>query len=133
MSVSRSWVNAISSTVSNHYDVLTTPAQIHENPPQSSTGIDRIATKRHTATVVGKTFLSYEDPERDILVGLLRLRNAPKRGHFAGTCAKKWGGRWPRHRAGAPCIWHRRTGAWKRPNEVPDQVCERLPVTFHVC
>jgi elongator complex protein 3 len=29
-----------------------------------------------------ETFLSYEDPERDILVGLLRLRKCSKEGTF---------------------------------------------------
>lgn len=36
----------------------------------------------YTANGGWETFLSYEDPERDILVGLLRLRKCSKEGTF---------------------------------------------------
>lgn len=42
----------------------------------------------YTANGGWETFLSYEDPERDILVGLLRLRKCTKEGTFREELVK---------------------------------------------
>lgn len=45
----------------------------------------------YTANGGWETFLSYEDPERDILVGLLRLRKCSEEGTFRPELVKKDG------------------------------------------
>lgn len=45
----------------------------------------------YTANGGWETFLSYEDPERDILIGLLRLRKCSDEGTFRPELVKKDG------------------------------------------
>ena len=94
-SFSRSWGNANSPTLfSNYYEsrFLHAAAQIHEIHHKVRPESIELLRRDYTANGGWETFLSYEDPERDILVGLLRLRKCSEEGDvFAQNWCKKMG------------------------------------------
>ncbi len=89
----------------------------------------------YTANGGWETFLSYEDPERDILVGLLRLRKCSEEGTFRPELVQKSGAEGGTsivrelHIYGAAVPVHGRD-----PTKFQHQVCERFFYSprFHV-
>lgn len=78
-SLSRSWGNAI------FYRFRLPPyeaAQIHEIHHKVRPESVELLRRDYAANGGWETFLSYEDPERDILIGLLRLRKCSDEGTF---------------------------------------------------
>lgn len=64
---------------SNMYSLLPQIHEIHHKVRPESVELLR---RDYTANGGWETFLSYEDPEQDILVGLLRLRKCSEEGTF---------------------------------------------------
>lgn len=71
--------------------VLSDVAQIHEIHHKVRPESVELLRRDYTANGGWETFLSYEDPERDILVGLLRLRKCSEEGTFRPELVKKDG------------------------------------------
>ena len=65
--------------------------QIHEIHHKVRPESVELIRRDYTANGGWETFLSYEDPERDILVGLLRLRMCSEEGTFRPELTKKEG------------------------------------------
>ncbi len=68
-----------------------TVAQIHEIHHKVRPESVELLRRDYTANGGWETFLSYEDPERDILVGLLRLRKCSEEGTFRPELVRKSG------------------------------------------
>ena len=68
-------------SVGHHNAILTHP-QIHEIHHKVRPERVELLRRDYTANGGWETFLSYEDPEKDILVGLLRLRKCSDEGTF---------------------------------------------------
>jgi elongator complex protein 3 len=69
------------------YDV----GQIHEIHHKVRPESVELLRRDYTANGGWETFLSYEDPERDILIGLLRLRKCSEEGTFRPELVRKSG------------------------------------------
>jgi histone acetyltransferase (RNA polymerase elongator complex component) len=65
--------------------------QIHEIHHKVRPESVELLRRDYTANGGWETFLSYEDPEKDILVGLLRLRKCSDEGTFRPELVKKDG------------------------------------------
>ena len=65
--------------------------QIHEIHHKVRPESVELLRRDYTANGGWETFLSYEDPERDILVGLLRLRKCSEEGTFRPELVRKEG------------------------------------------
>jgi elongator complex protein 3 len=65
--------------------------QIHEIHHKVRPESVELLRRDYTANGGWETFLSYEDPEKDILVGLLRLRKCSDEGTFRAELVKKDG------------------------------------------
>ena len=65
--------------------------QIHEIHHKVRPESVELLRRDYTANGGWETFLSYEDPERDILVGLLRLRKCSDEGTFRPELVRKDG------------------------------------------
>lgn len=65
--------------------------QIHEIHHKVRPEAVELLRRDYTANGGWETFLSYEDPEKDILVGLLRLRKCSDEGTFRPELVKKDG------------------------------------------
>jgi elongator complex protein 3 len=65
--------------------------QIHEIHHKVRPESVELLRRDYTANGGWETFLSYEDPERDILVGLLRLRKCSEDGTFRPELVRKEG------------------------------------------
>ena len=65
--------------------------QIHEIHHKVRPESVELLRRDYTANGGWETFLSYEDPEKDILVGLLRLRKCSEEGTFRPELVKKDG------------------------------------------
>ena len=65
--------------------------QIHEIHHKVRPESVELLRRDYTANGGWETFLSYEDPERDILIGLLRLRKCSDEGTFRPELVKKEG------------------------------------------
>ena len=65
-----------------HYNSPTNRLQIHEIHHKVRPESVELLRRDYTANGGWETFLSYEDPEKDILVGLLRLRKCSDEGTF---------------------------------------------------
>jgi elongator complex protein 3 len=113
---------------------LTLSAQIHEIHHKVRPESIELLRRDYTANGGWETFLSYEDPERDILVGLLRLRKCSEEGTFRPELVQKSGAEGGTsivrelHVYGTAVPVHGRD-----PTKFQHQVCERftLLVTFH--
>jgi histone acetyltransferase (RNA polymerase elongator complex component) len=68
-----------------------TPRQIHEIHHKVRPESIELLRRDYAANGGWETFLSYEDPERDILVGLLRLRKCSEEGTFRPELVQKSG------------------------------------------
>jgi elongator complex protein 3 len=66
-------------------------AQIHEIHHKVRPESIELLRRDYSANGGWETFLSYEDPERDILVGLLRLRKCSEEGTFRPELVQKSG------------------------------------------
>lgn len=66
-------------------------SQIHEIHHKVRPESVELLRRDYTANGGWETFLSYEDPEKDILVGLLRLRKCSDEGTFRPELVKKAG------------------------------------------
>lgn len=66
-------------------------SQIHEIHHKVRPESVELLRRDYTANGGWETFLSYEDPEKDILVGLLRLRKCSDEGTFRPELVKKDG------------------------------------------
>ena len=66
-------------------------SQIHEIHHKVRPESVELLRRDYTANGGWETFLSYEDPEKDILVGLLRLRKCSDEGTFRPELVKKEG------------------------------------------
>ena len=66
-------------------------SQIHEIHHKVRPESVELLRRDYTANGGWETFLSYEDPEKDILVGLLRLRKCSDEGTFRSELVKKDG------------------------------------------
>lgn len=66
-------------------------AQIHEIHHKVRPESVELLRRDYAANGGWETFLSYEDPERDILVGLLRLRKCSDEGTFRPELVRKSG------------------------------------------
>jgi elongator complex protein 3 len=115
--------------------VLHAAAQIHEIHHKVRPESVELLRRDYAANGGWETFLSYEDPEHDILVGLLRLRKCSEEGTFRPELVQKSeaeGGTSivrELHVYGTAVPVHGRD-----PTKFQHQVCERftLLVTFHV-
>lgn len=65
--------------------------QIHEIHHKVRPESVELLRRDYTANGGWETFLSYEDPEQDILIGLLRLRKCSEEGTFRPELVKKDG------------------------------------------
>jgi elongator complex protein 3 len=65
--------------------------QIHEIHHKVRPESVELVRRDYTANGGWETFLAYEDPERDILVGLLRLRKCSEEGTFRPELVRKEG------------------------------------------
>lgn len=65
-----------------HQDTILIHSQIHEIHHKVRPERVELLRRDYTANGGWETFLSYEDPEKDILVGLLRLRKCSDEGTF---------------------------------------------------
>ena len=65
--------------------------QIHEIHHKVRPESVELLRRDYTANGGWETFLSYEDPDRDILIGLLRLRKCSEEGTFRPELVKKDG------------------------------------------
>ena len=65
--------------------------QIHEIHHKVRPDSVELLRRDYTANGGWETFLSYEDPEKDILVGLLRLRKCSEEGTFRPELVRKDG------------------------------------------
>ncbi len=65
--------------------------QIHEIHHKVRPESVELLRRDYTANGGWETFLSYEDPERDILVGLLRLRKCSDEGTFRPELVRRGG------------------------------------------
>lgn len=65
--------------------------QIHEIHHKVRPESAELLRRDYTANGGWETFLSYEDPEKDILIGLLRLRKCSDEGTFRPELVKKPG------------------------------------------
>ena len=77
-----------------HRGILLTQSfstQIHEIHHKVRPESVELVRRDYTANGGWETFLSYEDPEKDILVGLLRLRKCSDEGTFRPELVKKDG------------------------------------------
>jgi elongator complex protein 3 len=137
-SFSRSWGNAfLPHCFSDCYEsrFLHAAAQIHEIHHKVRPESIELLRRDYTANGGWETFLSYEDPERDILVGLLRLRKCSEEGTFRPELVQNSGAEGGTsivrelHVYGTAVPVHGRD-----PTKFQHQVCERftLLVTFHV-
>jgi elongator complex protein 3 len=108
-------------------------AQIHEIHHKVRPESVELLRRDYTANGGWETFLSYEDPERDILVGLLRLRKCSEEGTFRPELVQRNGAEGGTsivrelHVYGTAVPVHGRD-----PTKFQHQVRERLLVTFHV-
>lgn len=66
-------------------------SQIHEIHHKVRPESVELLRRDYTANGGWETFLSYEDPEKDILVGLLRLRKCSEEGTFRPELVRKEG------------------------------------------
>jgi hypothetical protein len=136
-SFSRSWGNAFfPHCFSDYYDrSYNAAAQIHEIHHKVRPESIELLRRDYTANGGWETFLSYEDPERDILVGLLRLRKCSEEGTFRPELVQKSGAEGGTsivrelHVYGTAVPVHGRD-----PTRFQHQVCEPFTplVTFHV-
>jgi elongator complex protein 3 len=116
---------------SDYHDLHAT--QIHEIHHKVRPESVELLRRDYTANGGWETFLSYEDPERDILVGLLRLRKCSEEGTFRPELVQRNGAEGGTsivrelHVYGTAVPVHGRD-----PTKFQHQVCERLLVTFHV-
>ena len=107
--------------------------QIHEIHHKVRPESVELLRRDYTANGGWETFLSYEDPERDILVGLLRLRKCSEEGTFRPELVHKNGAEGGTsivrelHVYGTAVPVHGRD-----PTKFQHQVGERLLVTFPV-
>lgn len=74
-----------------HLTFVVTFSQIHEIHHKVRPESIELLRRDYTANGGWETFLSYEDPERDILVGLLRLRKCSEEGTFRPELVQKPG------------------------------------------
>ncbi len=132
-SISRSWGNAFFISFPIYYDTVLHAGQIHEIHHKVRPESIELLRRDYTANGGWETFLSYEDPERDILVGLLRLRKCSEEGTFRPELVQKDGADGGTsivrelHVYGTAVPVHGRD-----PTKFQHQVCERLLVAFHV-
>lgn len=107
--------------------------QIHEIHHKVRPESVELLRRDYTANGGWETFLSYEDPERDILVGLLRLRKCSEEGTFRPELVQKNGAEGGTsivrelHVYGTAVPVHGRD-----PTKFQHQVCDRLLFTFQV-
>lgn len=82
-------INELTLGIYSH--VLHCSIQIHEIHHKVRPESVELLRRDYTANGGWETFLSYEDPERDILIGLLRLRKCSDEGTFRPELVKKEG------------------------------------------
>lgn len=70
---------------------FTQSVQIHEIHNKVRPDAIELVRRDYVANGGWETFLSYEDPEKDILIGLLRLRKCSDEGTFRPELVKKPG------------------------------------------
>lgn len=79
--VPRGWRTYLIFTSSSH-DLDKSHLQIHEIHHKVRPESVELLRRDYTANGGWETFLSYEDPEKDILIGLLRLRKCSEEGTY---------------------------------------------------
>jgi len=75
----------------NSHSRASLPLQIHEIHHKVRPESVELLRRDYTANGGWETFLSYEDPEKDILIGLLRLRKCSEEGTFRPELVRKEG------------------------------------------
>ena len=75
-----------------HHNANLTHPQIHEIHHKVRPERVELLRRDYTANGGWETFLSYEDPEKDILVGLLRLRKCSDEGTFRPELVRRRAG-----------------------------------------
>jgi len=107
-------------------------AQIHEIHHKVRPESVELLRRDYTANGGWETFLSYEDPERDILIGLLRLRKCSEEGTFRLELVRKSGAEGGTsivrelHVYGTAVPVHGRD-----PTKFQHQVCTNLHIILH--